>query len=158
MGFWQAHPLICPSCLNVSQSHVASSYITQPFHHLSILLAFWLTKNILWKAEVENWWLGVGAGVEGWGRDPAHTVLKSRYVWFGPQSVMNINCYEHISINRHPSKARFPGSFEKGEDLGLGFPQSTNQLAWNVACPLRSPPSPGPKSSATALAWYLDTY
>lgn len=69
-----------------------------------------------------------------------------------------LNRYEHLNIDRHPSKARFPGSFKKGEDLGLVFPQSTSQLAWNTACPLRSPPSPGPISSATAPAWYLGIY
>lgn len=96
----------------------------------------------------------------GWGRGmgkgscPRCVKISLCLVW----PTKCLNRYEHLNINRHPSKARFPGSFERGEGLGLAFPQSISRLAWNAACPLRILPSPGPKSSATAPAWYLGIY
>lgn len=77
----------------------------------------------------------MGAGREGGGMgnesSPHCAKISLCLVW----PIQCLNRYEHLNINRLPSKAGFPGPLEKAEDPGRVSSQSTNQLELNAACP-----------------------
>lgn len=103
-----------------------------------------------------------GGGLQGEGvwrrqglkrkRNPAHTMLKSQYVCFGPHC---LNRCEHLNINRLPWKFKFPGSLGKAENPRLVFPPI--RWSWVLLAPLQKPLLPGhpsPKSSSRPT-WHL---